>query len=157
NLARVPWPYTQDHARDFTRREQDRMLPSFLITLPTARGSEIIGSAGLGQDGGHVELGYWIARKHWGKGYASEAARAVLRLAYALGHRRLTAGHFADNAVSGRVLHKAGFRPTGEAGERYSLGRGCDAPSVEYAVDLGCKCGGDDGEDRDGPFDRMAA
>jgi len=159
NLARAPWPYTQEHAREFTTREQDRSLPHFLVTLPTASGSQIIGSAGLGDDNGQAELGYWIARQHWGKGFATEAACAVLRLAAALGHRRLVAGHFADNPASGRVLRKAGFRPTGEVRQRYSLGRGHEAPSVEFAIELGGTCGGGDDEDDDkgGPFDRMVA
>ena len=69
----------------------------------------MIGSVGLGRHGDDIELGYWIARSHWGQGYATEAARAVLGLAEALGHRRIFAGHFADNPASGRVLAKAGF------------------------------------------------
>jgi RimJ/RimL family protein N-acetyltransferase len=91
----------------FTRRKQVRMLPHFLVTLPTAEGPKIIGAVGLGGKNGQVELGYWIGREHWGRGYASEAARAVLRLAGALGHRRVVAGHFIDNPASARP-EKAG-------------------------------------------------
>jgi len=157
NLARAPWPYSEDDAREYTAREQDRRLPSFLVTLPGGHGSKIVGSMGLGTYQGRPELGYWIAREHWGKGYATEAARAVLRLAQALGHTRIHAGHFSDNPASGRVLRKVGFRPIGKDGSRFSLARGCEAPSVEFAVDLGEAWGGKEEDEGNGSFDRMVA
>lgn len=133
NLARAPWPYSLDDARAFAALPQDRLLPHFLVTLP---GTGVIGSAGLGEHEGQAELGYWIAREHWGKGYATEAARGVLHVARMLGHRRLTAGHFTDNPASGKVLQKLGFVPTGRPAKRFSLARGCMVNSVEYALDL---------------------
>ena len=153
NLARAPWPYTEGCAREFTARAQRWMLPEFLVTLPGGEGSRIIGGCGLHERDGQPELGYWIAREHWGRGYASEAARAVLSIARTLGHRRIFAGHFADNPASGRVLRKAGFRPTGEIRESFSLARGCTAPSVEHVVELGESLGGEDGDG----FNRIAA
>jgi len=155
NLARAPWPYTADDAREFVARKQDKLLPNFLVTLPSAKGSRIIGSAGLAADGGQVELGYWIARGDWGRGYATEAARAVLRVAAALGHRRIVAGHFVDNPASGRVLVKAGFRPTGDLRSKFSRARARNVPSLAYEIELaGCCGGGDDGGEEDR---RMAA
>ena len=85
---------------------------------------------------GQAEIGYWIARPHWGQGYATEAAEAVLQIARTLGHRRVTAGHFVDNPASGKVLRKLGFVPTGRTGGRHSLVRGGAVESVEYALDL---------------------
>lgn len=145
NLASAPWPYTAEDARGFVMRPQERMLPHFLVTLPTAEGAKLIGSAGLSRDGEEVELGYWIARAHWGQGYATEAARAVLRLAQALGHRRVVAGHFIDNPASGRVLRKAGFRSTGEKRVRYSAGRRGVALGQAYALEFAVPgdCGGE--------------
>jgi len=157
NLARVPWPYTEQDAREFCARGQDPKLPGFTVTLPGAHGSRIVGQCGLGEHDGQIELGYWIAPEHWGKGYASEVARAVLCVAKVLGYSRIHAGHFVDNPASGRVLRKAGFLPTGRSRMRFSLGRGCEVASVEYAVDLDCLCGGDKDGGGDGPFDRMAA
>ena len=145
NLARAPWPYGPDHARDFAARPQDKRLPNFFVS--TASNGELIGSVGLGRDDdGGTELGYWIARPHWGNGYAPEAARAVLRLARTLGHRRIVAGHFIDNPASGRVLAKVGFRPTGKVAPRFSLGRGHEVESVEYATDLGAASDCDGGD-----------
>ena len=133
NLARAPWPYTLDDARSFAERPQDPRLPHFLVTLP---GVGVIGSAGLGEHEGQPQIGYWIARAHWGQGYATEASAAVLQIARTLGHTRLTAGHFADNPASGKVLRKLGFVPTGRPGQRFSLARGAVADSVEYSLDL---------------------
>lgn len=153
HLATAPWPYTIEDARAFLARPQEPLLPSFFVTLPAAQGARVIGSIGLGRDRDDVELGYWIAPAWWGNGYATEAARAVLNLARALGHRRVVAGHFTDNPASGRVLRKVGFRPTGEMRIRYSAGRGGAAPSLSYAIDLGAPCDCD----RDDAVDAMRA
>lgn len=146
NLAQAPWPYTADSARAFLRAEQNARCPQLLVTLPTSEGSALIGCAGLtpGPDG--IELGYWIARDRWGQGYATEAARAVLTLARTLGHRRLIANHFADNAASDRVLRKLGFRPTGETRPSFCLARGETVPALTYALALDgpCDCDDDD-------------
>lgn len=158
NLASAPWPYTAEHAQDFAGRMQEIGLPHFFVTLPTASGSKLIGCAGIGKDGEHVELGYWIARDHWGRGYATEAARAVLSVARSLGHKHIVAGHFLDNPASGRVLRKVGFRPTGE-GLRYSLGRGEKVTCRRYAIDLDGSEGGNGNDDSGGDMasHRLAA
>lgn len=137
NLARAPWPYGPAEAQEFVARSQDPRLPNFLIVRPDAKGARAIGCAGLGEHGGEIEIGYWIARPWWGLGYATEAARGVLDVARLLGHRRVSAGHFTDNPASGRVLRKLGFRPTGQVRPRHSCARGADAPAVEYVLELG--------------------
>ena len=150
NLAKAPWPYTADDARDFAQKPQDSRCPHFFVTLPTsAAPAELIGCVGLGSDGEEVELGYWFGREHWGRGYATEAARAVLRLARTLGHRRIVAKHFTDNPASGRVLAKLGFRSIGEIRPSYSRARGCNAPAQVHTVEFGASsdCDGDGIED----------
>lgn len=147
NLARAPWPYTGEDARSFASVPQTRLLPHFFVTLPGAQGARLIGCAGLNREEGDVELGYWIARDHWGRGYASEAARAVLSLARTLGHERIVANHFLDNPASGRVLEKVGFRRTGRVTERLSKGRGRACPSREYELVFGSSNDCDDGND----------
>jgi RimJ/RimL family protein N-acetyltransferase len=133
NLASAPWPYELADARAFAALPQDKRLPHFLVTLP---GTGVIGSAGMGEHEGQPELGYWIARDHWGKGFATEAGAAVLEVARMLGHQRITAGHFIDNPASGKVLRKLGFRPTGRIIKRHCRARGIEVGTVEYALDL---------------------
>jgi len=136
NLSTAPWPYTEEDAKAFALRPQERMLPHFFITLPTAEGAKLIGSVGLNRESDEVEIGYWIARAHWGQGYATEAARAVLSQARALGHKRLVAKHFVDNPASGNVLRKVGFCPTGEKRIQYSEGRKGVALAEVYALEF---------------------
>lgn len=131
NLARAPWPYREKDAREFAALAQDWRHPHFLVTLP---GIGVIGSAGLGKYRGESEIGYWIARDFWGRGFATEAARAVVEIAQMLGHKRLIASHFIDNPASGRVLEKLGFTSRGRVQPRHSLARGADADAVEYEL-----------------------
>lgn len=136
NLSRVPWPYTEADARWFASQPQDPRLPHCLITRPGAMGSEVIGCVGLAEDGGEVELGYWIARPHWGQGYATEAARAMLTLARGIGHRRIVARHFLDNPASGQVLRRLGFRPLADRPTVFCAARGGAAVSARYEIAL---------------------
>jgi RimJ/RimL family protein N-acetyltransferase len=141
NLARAPWPYGPEDARAFAGLVQDGRHPHFFITLPGADGAQLIGSVALMPDD-HARpsappmLGYWVARSHWGRGFATEAARALLSVATTLGHRRIAASHFIDNPASGRVLAKLGFRSTGEIRPGKSPARADVAPTLGYALDL---------------------
>ncbi len=134
-LARVPWPYREEHARAWIATPKDSRLPSLLVTLPD-EGGRIVGGCGLHEKDGLSEVGYWIEPAHWGRGYATEALGGLLSLARAIGHRRIVGRHAADNPASGRVLRKAGFRPTGRAREFHSLGRKARVEAPEYALDL---------------------
>lgn len=143
NLASAPWPYSKQDARDFASRVPAPNEPRFLIT--TACNGHVVGCIGLDaptdgsetcEDRGAVEIGYWIARQHWGKGYATEAGRAVLSIAGALGYLRVYGSHFLDNPASGAVLRKLGFEPTGRVVERHSCGRGEAAMTAEYVIEL---------------------
>jgi RimJ/RimL family protein N-acetyltransferase len=135
-LARVPWPYREEDARTWIDSPRDPYLPNLLITLPEEDG-RIVGCVGLHEDGGQIEVGYWIAPTHWGRGYATEALNGLLALARLAGHRRIVSRHAADNPASGRVLKKAGFRPTGRVRPFRSLGRDAGKLAApEYALDL---------------------
>ena len=58
-----------------------------------------------------VELGYRLRRSAWGKGYATEGSRALIRKGFTeLGVRRVVAETMAINAASRRVMEKAGLR-----------------------------------------------
>jgi RimJ/RimL family protein N-acetyltransferase len=132
NLCRLPWPYTQGDALNFLSSTHGKLAPEFLIYARTDAAPLLVGGIGLVFDDTHddmPELGYWIAKDHWGKGYATEAGHAVINHAlYSLKIAGIRAGHFLDNPGSGRVLKKLGFIPTGEVVSRHSLGRGVDVP-----------------------------
>ena len=128
NLATAPWPYGLRDAEAFLAQPRDPALPSFLIFERTDGAPRLVGSCGLGRrPSGAVELGYWIARQHWGQGFATEAALALIEIARALGLTQLEGSHFLDNPASGRVLEKLGFRPIGITAPRLSCARGAEA------------------------------
>lgn len=114
-LARAPWPYREQDARDFCMKQDQRGPLAFVVSLPGKQGAPVIGTIGLRRLADEpYEIGYWFARVHWGQGFATEAVRGLLRTARALGIEQIAAGHFLDNPASGRVLRKCGFRETGE-------------------------------------------
>jgi RimJ/RimL family protein N-acetyltransferase len=136
-LAAPPWPYRLADAEEFCARDADPQSPRFVITLPGEKGAPIVGAVGLHEDGDDLELGYWIARDRWGRGYASEAGRGALEVARALGHKRVLSGHFLDNPASGRVLRKLGFRETGEVRPTFCRYRGDELVLTRrYALDF---------------------
>jgi RimJ/RimL family protein N-acetyltransferase len=138
NLASAPWPYTVADAEAFLATERGPRTASLLIFRRTEAAPELVGTIGFGaMPGGATELGYWIARPYWGRGYATEAGRAVIAIARdALRLDRLHAGHFLDNPASGRVLEKLGFRPTGVVASRFSAGRGGEAQCRLFELEL---------------------
>ena len=135
NLARAPWPYGLDDAKRHLGAMGDAPLPVMLVTKRDD--AEIVGIIGFDRlAAGDVDFGYWIARPHWNRGFATEAGLAALDIAKTLGFGAISAGHFIDNPASGRVLRKLGFRPTGERVMRHSCARGEAAEALTYALDL---------------------
>jgi RimJ/RimL family protein N-acetyltransferase len=136
-LARLPWPYTLGDAQWFLSQDRRASEANFLIFERGVFQPQLIGGIGIHDHDGAPEIGYWIAPSHWGKGYATEAGRAVVEIARsALRLPRLTSGHFADNPASGSVLRKLGFTPTGQTEMRMCLARGRERACVLYQKDF---------------------
>jgi RimJ/RimL family protein N-acetyltransferase len=111
---RIAHPYTEQNARDFFVLMQEPGRVWLAISL-RADGRQI-GGIGLTVDRQHqhAELGYWLGTPYWGKGYATEAAREMLRYGFEdLGLHRIFASHFKHNPASGRILVKLGMRYEG--------------------------------------------
>lgn len=138
NLAGPPWPFRVRDAEAYLARARDPVLPSFLIFERTAGAPQLIGECGIGRrPSGAVEMGYWIARASWGRGFATEACTALVEIARALGLGQLHASHFIDNPASARVLDKLGFESTGLIALRMSCGRGTESPARQMRLRLG--------------------
>jgi RimJ/RimL family protein N-acetyltransferase len=114
-LSQPPWPYTLHDAVDFIRSctPPDLTKTAFAITREGALIGVIdvrVNRALLPQRGPGPNLGYWLGRAHWGRGYVTEAARGLLGFAFAAGiGETLYSGAFADNVASLRVQEKLGF------------------------------------------------
>ena len=135
NTARIPHPYTLADAETFIETVANGSEPAFLITLTDGR---IVGGCGIGtlrEDG--PEIGYWIGVAHWGNGYATEAARAVIDHAFRdIGLKELLAGARVSNPASRRVLEKCGFQWTGVVLQRIR-GINSSAPCDRFRLDRG--------------------
>jgi RimJ/RimL family protein N-acetyltransferase len=111
---RIAHPYTEQDARDFLALAQESGKIWLAITLRSD--GRQIGGVGLRVDDQHrhAELGYWLGVPYWGQGYATEAAREMLRYGFEeLGLHRVFASHFKHNPASGRILVKVGMRYEG--------------------------------------------
>lgn len=125
--VRIPHPYTardaerwiRSHARAFRNKE-------FVVFAVVRRARKaLIGAVELTLDAPNesAELGYWIGRRYWNRGYATEAAESVV--AYGFIELRLNsihAHHFVRNPASGKVLEKVGMRREGILRQRIKKG-----------------------------------
>jgi len=113
---RIAHPYTEQDARDFLALAQEPGKIWLAITLRSDGDGRQIGGIGLRVDGQHqhAELGYWLGVPYWGQGYATEAAREMLRYGFEeLALHRIFASHFKHNPASGKILRKLGMRHEG--------------------------------------------
>ncbi len=137
----IPHPYTIEVAEGwiaFTNALQRRGA-AYNFMMVAREDGEVCGCMGLfrRKPQSDWEVGYWVARPRWGRGYASEALAAVIAWARTeLRPPRIVAGCFEDNPASGRVLEKAGFKPTGACPELYSIARGVKATSIDMVLEL---------------------
>jgi RimJ/RimL family protein N-acetyltransferase len=110
--TRLPHPYSQEHAVEFVRAMADeRPDIAFLIE----HSHTPIGMTGINwREPDGPELGYWLGFEHWGQGFGTEAARAVIDFFFEefdLDHLR--SGARVANPSSRNILEKCGFQWTG--------------------------------------------
>lgn len=107
----------------YTRRDAEMFLAHVLLRDWASHASFtiVLGGLGIGDlnirvDTAHrmAEMGWGMAREHWGRGYMTEAADAVMRWAIAVyGLDRVHASCDAENIGSYRVMEKLGMRREG--------------------------------------------
>lgn len=129
NTLNIPHPYDRRDAEDWiaSHAGQVERGEAFPYAVTEREGAALVGAVGLILDPANdaAELGYWIGRKYWGRGYATESARAVVAWAFdTLAIHRVHAGHFPRNPASGRVLRKLGMRHEGTLRQHVKKGGG---------------------------------
>jgi len=107
-LTPVPYPYTLAMAIDWLRQARPATPERFMLVIELP-GKGVIGCVSLIN-----ELGFWIARPHWNRGYVTEAATALLDWHFAGTEREtvVSSAHH-NNSASLAVQNKLGFVPTG--------------------------------------------
>ena len=108
----VKWTATWPHPaeREFVASRCVPMAPERGFAGPVFAADEMIGGVGIITG----ELGFFVAKPHWGKGYATEMARAAIAQAFQTqDFDQIVATIWQANAASARVLDKLGFAQTG--------------------------------------------
>lgn len=136
---------SEDEARAFVsmflgwQREVPRSKYQLAIGLREPDSGEygLIGNCGIRMehsDASEAEIGYEIDPRYWGKGYATEAARAIVRFGFQeLDLHRISAWCIAENVASAHVLEKVGLCREGRLREReWMQGRWWD--TLIYAI-----------------------
>jgi RimJ/RimL family protein N-acetyltransferase len=113
-LSDMPSPITSEVAVDWIdalpRAWNARVAVVYAVDV--AEEKRLVGAVQLQlePDQQAAELGFWIARPDWGRGFASEAVSCLLAWCFeALGLQRVHARHTADNPASGHVMAAAGM------------------------------------------------
>ena len=112
NTRRLPHPYSQDHAIEFVRgTAEDNRAAVFLIENNFVP----IGVVGVNWHAPDApELGYWLGVEHWGQGFGTEAARAVIDFTFEeFNVEHLISGARVANPSSRNILEKCGFQWSG--------------------------------------------
>jgi RimJ/RimL family protein N-acetyltransferase len=112
NTRRLPHPYLQDHAIEFVRTMGgDTRETAFLIESNHTP----IGMVGIDwREPDAPELGYWLGVEYWGRGFGTEAARAVIDFTFEeFETEHMVAGARVTNPTSRNILEKCGFQWSG--------------------------------------------
>jgi ribosomal-protein-alanine N-acetyltransferase len=126
NTLHIPHPYPEGGAAEWIAKHAERLEneQEIVFGIVVRDSGELVGVMGLvPKKYDRAEIGYWIGVPYWGRGYATEAARAVIGYAFEqLGFNRVEASHFARNPASGRVMQKAGMKHEGTMREAIRKG-----------------------------------
>ena len=115
----------------FLEQQQEQPRRKFQLAVVLKANGQLTGNCGIRlQTAGarEADIGYELAPAHWGHGYATEAARAIVQFGFAeLKVHRIWAWCIADNIASARVLEKLGLKLEGRLREKeYVKGRWWD-------------------------------
>ena len=115
----------------FLDQQEEQPRRKFQLAVVLKAGGQLIGNCGIRQTAAgarEADIGYELSPEHWGFGYATEAARAIVQFGFAeLRVHRIRAWCIADNVASARVLEKIGLKLEGRLREKeYFKGRWWD-------------------------------
>lgn len=114
NTLSLPFPYLEENAHFWFKMAEDGFAnkDAFIFGIREKENLKLIGAIGLHIDLGNnkAEVGYWLGKSFWNKGYVSEALQEVIKFGFEdLNLNKIYASHFLHNPASGKVLEKNGF------------------------------------------------
>lgn len=139
-LPDMPHPYTIADAGRFIRRQRDRQSGLTGFAIIDRDGGTVIGCGRLqvGETDGESRIGLWIGEPHWNRGYATEAAQALVDHAFSQSARliSLSTSIRVTNSAARRTLEKCGFQYAGPGTEMDIRMRSL-VPIDHYQIDRG--------------------
>jgi len=136
--ALIPHPYGVDDAKAWIESLAEEGGGWTFAVTAKAEGGALIGACGYGRrHDDEPEIGYWIGEPYWGRGYATEAVRAVIDHLFSVTELdALSAGCRVTNLASRRVIEKCGFQWTGAALFRVRA-LGASVPADRFRLERG--------------------
>jgi RimJ/RimL family protein N-acetyltransferase len=121
----------QSFVQRFLTQQHQQPRTKFQLAVVLKSNGELIGNCGIRMASAgarEADIGYELSPKQWGRGYATEAARAILRFGFTeLKLHRIWSWCIAENVGSVRVLEKIGMQPEGRLRDKeYFKGRWWD-------------------------------
>ncbi|MBP3971969.1 GNAT family N-acetyltransferase [Bacillus sp. WL1] len=118
NILGLPHPYKLEFAQDWIDMQPELIKSGieYPLGIVSKELREIVGTITLRIDKGNNrgELGYWIGKNYWGKGFATEAVNRMIHFGFIeLGLNKIWASAISRNRSSIKVLEKAGLRKEG--------------------------------------------
>ena len=111
-LSDIPFPYTLNHAEEFIQRSREKALKHETYNFMIFQNNKMLGGIGLTDFRNQsCELGYWLGKKYWRYGFATEAVTGMLDFGFIqLNLIEIFASYKIGNEGSKRVLTKCGFQ-----------------------------------------------
>ena len=135
NTRRLPHPYSQDHAVEFVRAMAAGPRETAFLVENNHVPVGMIGISWLEPDA--PELGYWLGFEHWGQGFGTEAARAMIDYFFEeFSFELLFSGARVANPSSRNILEKCGFQWSGVELHRFEA-LGCSTPVDRFRLSRG--------------------
>lgn len=112
-LSRMPHPYGKQDAADFVKKVTDPAFENCAYVITLTSTGELIGCCSIQKKDGREqkEIGYWLGEPYWSNGYATEAAHALVDMAFQNKEIEALVGSCKiGNYASRRILQKCGFQ-----------------------------------------------
>jgi RimJ/RimL family protein N-acetyltransferase len=116
----LPWPYTKKIAESWISKlsEREEIGTSYEFAICFKENpNKVIGCISLmdiNNNAKRAEMGYWVGRKYWKQGIATEAAKFMINYGFEfLGLNSIIARYFDINPASGKVMQKCGMKFVG--------------------------------------------
>ncbi|MFS0880202.1 GNAT family N-acetyltransferase [Metabacillus niabensis] len=117
DIIGLPHPYETKHAMEWISIQPKQMNEGdeYPLKIVSKELNEIIGTITLRVDKHHNkgELGYWLGKDYWGKGFATEAVKKIIEFGFNLSLNKICASAITRNIASKKVLKKAGLQKEG--------------------------------------------